>query len=84
MHPSKPAFPPVPVPQAALHEPHLPSLDAYRAQYAASVADPDAYWASVADGFVWHDDDADDASSAPAGGDAAKTQRPPGPSPCRF
>lgn len=33
---------------------HVPSMDAYRQQYALSIADPEAFWAGVADSFHWY------------------------------
>ena len=33
---------------------HVPSMDAYRQQYALSIADPEAFWAEVADSFHWY------------------------------
>ena len=32
---------------------HVPSMDAYREQYEKSIADPEAFWAGVADSFHW-------------------------------
>ena len=33
---------------------HVPSMDAYREQYEKSIADPEAFWAGVADSFHWY------------------------------
>ena len=33
---------------------HVSSLDAYRKQYEKSIADPEAFWADVADSFHWY------------------------------
>lgn len=46
----------VPVPAAYLESTthHIPSLDAYEALYARSVADPATFWSDIAREFHWH------------------------------
>lgn len=43
-------------PTATTTTPWLVDVAAYKDQYARSIADPQAFWLSIADTFVWHDD----------------------------
>ena len=33
---------------------HVPSIDAYGKQYEKSIADPEAFWAEIANSFHWY------------------------------
>jgi acetyl-CoA synthetase len=50
---STPAVPVYPPPAHASAGAHVPSLEAYRAQYAESIRDPDAFWAREAERVTW-------------------------------
>ena len=41
-------------PADASQRAHISSMDQYRAMYERSIADPDAFWAEIADEFYWH------------------------------
>lgn len=58
------------------HTPWLPDKAAYDAQYAASIADPAAFWRAIADTFVWrHKSTSENHSSDSADHDVQSTLR---------